>query len=213
MSTRADRYAFVYENGDDDEGSRQSGLFSAHWQERSTRAHGEAPETDMELDEALAWARGQATSVQVQIDGVIFSAGEDDETSEGDDDVFPWPQDGLVVRPRPMYTPFDGSVQRRYWGFRSGIEAAGASEELAGTLQEALSRQPGARHVSATLRTARERSWIEIDVEVCASSVSSAMRELIWMLEEAVVRYAPDGSAMDGRTHGELPRLAPGDPI
>jgi len=213
MSRREDRHAFVFENGDEDEGSRQSGRFSAHWEGRSTREYEEAPDEEMELDEALAWARAQATSVQVQIDGVIFSAGEEAETSEGGEEVLPWPEGGVVVRPRPTRTPFDGSVQRRYWGFRSGIEGAGASEELAGVLQDALSRQPGVRNASATLRTARERSWVEIDVEVCASSASSAMREAIWMLDEVVVRYAPDAFAMDGRAHDDLPRLAPGDPI
>lgn len=93
--------SFVMEDWDDD--GRPSGRFAAHWESDDGEDHREGPE-GVPVDEALAWAREQASAVSVR-------TGEDDEYSAGAEDLpdVPrrWPEGGLTFAPRPRATRWE----------------------------------------------------------------------------------------------------------
>lgn len=137
-SERERRVAFVVEDWDM-EAELLAARFSVRWEEREGRGRAEGP-AGVSLDEALAWGRGQATVVYVQLDGAFYSAGSEQRGSEDDEDLLPWPEEGLVVRPRPPGTPLDGSVQSRPWELRGWIEVEGrdVTEATTAALRDAL---------------------------------------------------------------------------
>jgi hypothetical protein len=148
-----DRIAYVAEAEDADEPGRLSGRFRVHWESEDGDEHGEGPGY-VSAEEAIAWARRHAPRVLVRIDAdTHFSAGE---LALDDDDGTPlptWPEEGVLLRPRPWGSPLDGSVQEIDWQVRAEIDdprMLGTS--VAEHLEAALSGDPRihAVHVSAS---------------------------------------------------------------
>jgi len=209
-SRREDRVAFVSERMSDVEVSRLEGVFRVRWDDEASGEHADGPSEALELDEALTWAREHAPVVFVELDDILFSAGERPEVDEG---TRPWPAGGVVIRPRPIHTPFDGTVQRRYWGVVGTIETDDADESLARAVAADVSADPGARGVVARVLTTQGDPGIEVACELLASGMGVAVLELSWLLDGVVARRVPGGLLTGTQNHGDLPRLAPGDPI
>jgi hypothetical protein len=121
VDERDRRIAFVGELPDTEDPFRLSGLFDVHWEAREGNAHGDGP-VGVSVDEAIAWGREHASYVSVLIGDrdTFYSAGERDLAELGGDDDDgepgePWPREGMVIRPRPIGAPLDGSIQEVDW--------------------------------------------------------------------------------------------------
>jgi hypothetical protein len=117
-----DRIAYVAEAHDAEEPGRLSGRFGVGWASEDGEEHGEGPEY-LSAEEAITWAREHAPRVLVRIDAdTHFTAGE---LPLDDDDGTPlpaWPEEGVLLRPRPWGSPLDGSVQEIDWQVRAEID-------------------------------------------------------------------------------------------
>jgi hypothetical protein len=152
VDSRQDRIGFVSELPDDDDFSRLSGLFAAHWESSSDpKVWGQGPD-GVPAGEAIAWAREHATRVLVRLgdSDALYSAGEQELEGEDDDEIRTWPADGIVIRPRPTGSPRDGSVQEIPWKFVGTLAAGVELDEL---------------------QLARLRTALENDERVSATSV------------------------------------------
>jgi hypothetical protein len=93
--------SIVIEDWDDD--GRPSGRFDAHWESDDGQDHRDGPE-GVPVEEALAWARAQASAVYVRtLDGDEYSAG----TEHLEDVPQRWPEGGLTFAPRPLATRWE----------------------------------------------------------------------------------------------------------
>jgi hypothetical protein len=140
MSGTATRTAFVAEDGDPEDVSRFAGTFSVHWEDTATREWQKGPE-GVGVEEAIEWGRRHADVVQVLIgaDEVPFSAGSRQPAGE----VLPtWPPEGVEVRPRPVGSPHDGSVQVVVWSLRSEARTPAVEAEDVERIRDSLERAP-----------------------------------------------------------------------
>jgi hypothetical protein len=112
VTEREERIAHVGEDLGEEGAGRASGTFSVHWEDRS-RDWRQGPE-GVDVETAIEWGRQHADVVLVNVagEGVLYSAGA---RNFQDEDVVPWPDQGIVIRPRPIGTPLDGTVQERAW--------------------------------------------------------------------------------------------------
>ena len=112
VTERQTRTAHVGEDLGEGEPGWASGKFSVHWEDRSGDWHQGPEGTD--ADKAIDWGRQHADVVLVRVmgAGVLYSAGV---REPKDEDTEPWPERGLLIRPRPIGTPLDGSVRERAW--------------------------------------------------------------------------------------------------
>lgn len=132
--TRDDGCVFVGELPDEEDSGRFSGLFAAHWERESDRGFRDGPE-GVSVEEAIRWGRRQAPMVLVRIgDDHFYSAGPE---VIDDDDVQPWPAGGIRVEPRPVGTPFDGSVQVVQWAVAIDVDLEGDDRDRVFTAVEA----------------------------------------------------------------------------
>jgi hypothetical protein len=165
-SARADRIGFVAEDFDFEEGGRLTGLFSAHWESDTDDRSGPGPE-GVPVEEAIEWARRHAARVSVLLydDETMYSAGEVPYS-----DLPPWPEGGMVLRPRPMGAPRDGSVQEIPWRVKCVVALAHvAAEEEQAQLRAAITADARVTHVESTVRG--RRLIVELD---CTARGSSA---------------------------------------
>jgi hypothetical protein len=216
---RARRVGFVANESSSGYGARFTATFSAHWEDEEARTHGDGP-SEVDLDEAIAWAREHAHRVWIQVGDrhYVLDPAEVDEEA----DTFLLPAAGLTVRDRPWGTPEDGRVQRRYWGQRGWIEPADDPAHGA-ALAAHLSAQPGFRRVTVTVVPGDpanrvdqgEVYWqsgpvgpaFEIAVEVFGGDMRRALMEFTWALEEAVRACVPGGRTAGSGGHGSLPDI------
>jgi len=146
-----DRIAYAAEAPDAEEPGRLSGRFGVHWESEDGKEHGEGPEY-ASAEEAIAWARRHAARVLVRIDAdTHFSAGE---LPLDDDDGTPlpaWPEQGVLLRPRPWGSPLDGSVQEVDWQVRAELDdPLMLGPSVAEHLHAALSGDPRIHSVHVT---------------------------------------------------------------
>jgi hypothetical protein len=84
--------------------------------------HSEGPEY-VSAEEAITWARRHAPRVLVRIDtDTHFTAGELPLDDDDGTPLPPWPDEGVMLRPRPWGSPLDGSVQETDWQVRAEID-------------------------------------------------------------------------------------------
>lgn len=76
-----------------------TGRFSVHWEAADGSDFVEGP-SDVEIGEALRWARDRAAVVLVRVDDRFYSAGE-----ESDPSLPAWPPSGFTPAPRPVGAP------------------------------------------------------------------------------------------------------------
>lgn len=167
-----------------------SARFSVRWEERGGGDRGEGPQ-DVTLDEALAWAREHATVVYLILGDVRYSAGS--ERRDDDASILSWPEEGMVVRPRPPGTPLDGSVQSRPWALRAwmSVPTRGVSEATTARLRDELARD---ERVGAVAVSRLEDDGIEVRFEVASHAAGAAMRMTDLLLTDALARAGVAGA-------------------
>jgi hypothetical protein len=182
MDDRADRIGFVAEDFDPEDGSRLMGTFSVHWESRDHAEHEHGPQ-GVSAEEAIAWARRHATQVSVLLydDDSIYSAGEVPYK-----DLPPWPEAGMVLRPRPIGAPRDGSVQEIPWHLRSEVSGKASDEERA-RLAALIAEDPRA----ANVQIIGERRRLVVELDYTASSTRTAVIDAEALLEAALRRVLP----------------------
>jgi hypothetical protein len=182
MDDRADRIGFVAEDFDPEDGSRLMGTFSVHWESREHAEHEQGPQ-GVSAEEAIAWARRHATQVSVLLydDASIYSAGEVPYT-----DLPPWPEAGMVLRPRPIGAPRDGSVQEIPWHLRSEVSGKASDEERA-RLAALIAEDPRA----ANVQVIGKRRRLLIELEYTASSVRPSCLAAHELIGAALARVLP----------------------
>jgi hypothetical protein len=99
---------YVAEDFDDEDLTRLTATFSAHWESDEGDGFEPGPE-GVSAEEAIAWGRRHADVV------LILLGGEDEHFSAGvrqpEGEPFPaWPAGGIEVRPRPIGSPRDVAV-------------------------------------------------------------------------------------------------------
>jgi hypothetical protein len=155
MDERDGRIAFVGELPDADDSFRLAGVFGVHWESLDGNEHAEGPE-GVPVEEAIAWGRRHARFVSVRLgdSGTFYSAGEgniDDLGSDADDPddepALPWPADGMIVRPRPIGAPLDGSVQEVDWSIESTAANVPAGDDGLARVRARLERDGRLRAV------------------------------------------------------------------
>jgi hypothetical protein len=170
MDDRADRIGFVAEDFDPEDGSRLMGTFSVHWESRDDAEH----------------ERGRRHATQVSVllydDDSIYSAGEVPYT-----DLPPWPEAGMVLRPRPIGAPRDGSVQEIPWHLRSEVSGKASDEERA-RLAALIAEDPRA----ANVQVIGTRRRLLIELEYTASSVRRSCIAAHELIGAALARVLPD---------------------
>lgn len=115
MASGAFSIAYVNELPDERDVGRFSGSFASRVEGAGEEEWGpEGP-----IEQVLTWAREKADVVYVLVGDseMPFSAGR----QHPDPEARPWPEAGIVVRPRPRGTPADGSVQTRSWPLRATV--------------------------------------------------------------------------------------------
>jgi hypothetical protein len=125
MDERDCRIAFVGEQFELEDAFRLSGRFDVHWEALDGQGHGAGPE-GVSVDEAIAWGRQHARYVNVLVGAseTQYSAGELDlaDLENSDGQPYPsWPAGGMLIRPRPMGAPLDGSVQEVDWLIEASV--------------------------------------------------------------------------------------------
>jgi hypothetical protein len=205
MDEREGRIAFVGEEFELEDASRLSGRFYVHWEAIDGQAHGVGPE-DVSVDEAIAWGRQRAryVSVRVGVGETHYSAGElnlaDLENRDGQ--PYPaWPAGGMLIRPRPMGAPLDGSVQEVDWLIEARVvNLPKQGEDELVRLRAALESDGRLRVVE--LSASGERSWIrrflrarEADMRVrCIVRARGAMPAVLYIdrsVEDALAVVLP----------------------
>lgn len=149
--------AFLSEDVDVDDAWLLTGRFSAHWEAEDGSAFVEGP-TDVELGEALRWARGRARIVLVRVDDEIYSAGED----RSDPSLPAWPPPEFFQAPRPVGAPVEVRPGKAVpWLLRSVISCGpgtGAARRWAESLQDNLDVDE-IRSVSVAAASAALSTW------------------------------------------------------
>jgi hypothetical protein len=186
---------------DPEDASRFTGTFSVHW-EAGGREWEQGPE-EVPVEEAIAWARRHAEVVQVRVgaDEIPFSAGDRQPAGE----VLPeWPAEGMVVRPRPIGTPHDGSEQVVDWLVRSDVEMDLPGDDA---LDRVRGHLEGAPEVAGVVSATRTPSGATLLYRVSARSEGDAVRAG-WELAGKAARQAlppelGDGARIVVQTAGE----------
>jgi hypothetical protein len=183
MDDRAERIGFVAEDFDPDDGSRLMGRFSVHWESRDHRGHEQGPQ-GVSAEEAIAWARRHATQVSVLLydDDSIYSAGEVPYA-----ELPPWPEEGIVLKPRPIGAPRDGSVQEIPWHLRSEVKAKASGEQRA-RLAALIAEDPRAANVQIIKKWRR----LLIELDYTAPSTRTAVIHADALVEAALSRVLPN---------------------
>ena len=150
-----------------------SGLFAAHWESDEPREWGPGPK-GVPAPEAIEWARRHATRVSVLLgDGeTIYSAGEDDFF---DDDLPRWPEEGMVIRARPMDSPLDGSVQEIPWQVVGYLRPGSLPDQDALTrVVSTIQRDPRVLDASAEIRAGETLVHCRLTARGMATAVITA---------------------------------------
>jgi diadenosine tetraphosphatase ApaH/serine/threonine PP2A family protein phosphatase len=184
VGVREDRIGFVAEEFDGADGSRLAGTFCAHWESRDHADWGQGPE-GVSAEEAIAWAREHATQVSVLLydDSTIYSAGE-----VPYEELPPWPEEGMVLKPRPIGAPRDGSVQEIPWPVSSEIERAGRPDRDALARLEALI---AAHPLVANVRSRRKRRRLLVEVDYTAPRADVAVTAVHDLVSDALAQVLP----------------------
>jgi hypothetical protein len=199
---RDQRAAFLGEEPSDTFSGRASGFFRGHWQGPGD----DGPEAQFaggDIDAALTWARAAAARVYVLVGDRRYWAGEIPSREESD---LPWPDGPIAFADRPDGTPFDGSVQRRYWPFAARLTTDTPDAATAAEVERYLARQPDLRRVRVVVSPdgPRSRSSAAPTLAVTAEAFSGdgeyAMAALFWALEEVALRL-PGGAVAGLRSH------------
>jgi hypothetical protein len=185
---RDDRIGHVAEDFDPEDGGRLTGLFSAHWESDTGEDWGKGPE-GVSAEEAIDWARRHAIRVSVLLfdDSTIYSAGE-----APDPDLPPWPE-GMVLRPRPMGAPRDGSVQEIPWCLECKIDPArDTTEHEQARLRAAIAADARVTHVESVVR----RRHLIVNLDISARGSSTACIGAHKLVSSALAVVLPDAGLL-----------------
>jgi hypothetical protein len=203
MDSRRDRTGFVSELPDDRESCRASGLFAAHWESNADRGSWGPGPDGVPVAEAIEWARRHATRVSVLFgDGeTLYSAGEEDFP---DDDLPRWPEEGMVVRARPIDTPLDGSVQEIPWQVVGHVNAsAELDDEAVARLRTTLEGDD--RVLAVSVETGGDETLVHCQVR--ARGMSTAVLVADGLIEDALEAAMPGSRGALTSTAGIGPAL------
>ena len=178
--------AFIAELPDAANTGRFSAQFAAHWESRDGKSMRKGP-AGVSLQDALAWARNESEYVSVLFGGEnsAYSAG----SKPLRDDVHrPWLGDSVMVRPRPVGTPLDGSQQSIEWRVHVVM-----SNNEDGTVVGELAKEVGSD--DAVSRVATRSGLLEIGVH--SDSSSNALLSIEHVVGRALSRLTGRNSVAD----------------
>ncbi len=207
MDDRDGRIALVGEHFDSDDAFRLTGVFGVHWEALDGDGHAEGPE-GVSLEEAIAWGRQQARYVSVRLgdSDTFYSAGEGDlndldaDTEDPDEEpALPWPADGMVVRPRPMGAPPDGSVQEVDWLIESAATNVPEGRDALGRLRVALEGEGRLRDIELT----RSGSDLHLRCIIRARGGGPAVMEVHHAFHSVLAEVFPDRRPGGGHSDGD----------
>jgi hypothetical protein len=168
-----------------------------HWEDRS-RDWRQGPE-GVDVDTAIEWGRQHADVVLVNVagEGVLYSAGT---RNYRDEDVVPWPDQGIVIRPRPIGTSLDGTVQERAWD----VEAQLYVELSDADAERLIERIEGDTRLSdATVERAADGCSAICEYSFVARSLTAAVLESEALLAAALQEINPSYGQSDIETSAE----------
>ena len=192
MASNAKRgTSFVGENFEEDEGGRAAATFDVHWEAGDGEESKHGP-TAASIEEAIAWGREQASVVIVLLlDDTMYSAG--DLPAQGEEGpLSPWPDDGLVIRPRPIDSPLDGSVQEVSWPFTGRLRQAGITEEVRQAIEAQVRADDRVDSFELIPRrqAIRKREW-EVRLALTARGTTTAILAADALISRAVAEALP----------------------
>jgi hypothetical protein len=184
----AQRTAYVAELADPRESGRFLARFDAHWETNRDPAIWEQGPEDASLDEALAWARERAAVVYVTLgDEAPYSAG-----AQHNRAFRRWPESGIIVRPRPAGSPYDGSKQIVGWPLRS-VVIADDPARVADQLRERLAADSPLTNIVISVLKADE---MQVECELQARGAGAAFIEADRLLTAAIARIDPSATVL-----------------
>lgn len=183
--------AFVDENFDEEEGGRAAATFHVHWEAEEGDGWKEGPAA-ASIDEALAWGREHASVVTVLLlDDTVYSAG--DRPAQGEDGPLPpLPDAGLVIRPRPIDSPLDGSVQELSWPLIGRLRQAGITEEVRQAIEARVRADDRVDSFELIPRrhASRRRDW-EVSLAITARGTTTAILAADELVSRVVFEALP----------------------
>jgi hypothetical protein len=201
--------SFIGENPDQEEGGRAAGTFGVHWEAEDGSRWKDGP-SEVSIEEAIAWARERAEVVNLLLlDGTMYSAG--DVPSPGDEDEGPlpeWPKEGLVIRPRPIDSPLDGSVQELSWPFTGRLRHAGISEQVRRAVEARVRSDERVDSFDLVPHRglARANEW-DIHLAMTARGTTTAILAADALISTAVIEALPGDLPKPAHAHLELTSL------
>jgi hypothetical protein len=160
-----------------DDASRYSGRFAAHWESLDGASHEMGP-VDVSAEEAIAWGRSRADEVLVRIDGEMeYSAG-----AKAVTDLPAWPDEGVLVRERPMQSKLDGSEQQVAWLVVVDVDLRGDYSDL-------VAKVASDPRVDDVIQSPPERGQFE--VVVTATGVESAVDACLHIMSRSLRLLTP----------------------
>lgn len=169
---------YVAELIDANDPGRLTARFAAHWELLSGEAWRVGPE-GVTVEEALAWARRNADIVLIRLGGDdrFYSAG-----NERQSDLEQWPEEGMVIPPRPTGTRPDETQRTRGWSVEATVRNLALTSDVAADIEGAISRLTAISEASTTL----SGEALAIKCVVTAEGAEAAARFADHAVEQAV---------------------------
>jgi len=181
--------AFISEDFNPDDAWLLTGRFSAHWESADGSASVDGP-TDVDIDEALRWARSRAEIVFVRVDDEIYSAGRD----QSGPTLPAWPPADFVPGPRPVGAPTAVPPEQAVpWVLRTVISCG--PEFYTQRLAEVLRRNSRVEEIQGVSVTGNE---CKVNYVVRDESSVGAARTGSKAVEDALDEYRDQQGNSDG---------------
>jgi hypothetical protein len=181
---------FVSENFDYEEGGRAAATFNVHWESEDGEHWKDGP-SEVSVEEAIAWARKHAPVVNILLlDDTMYSAGDVPAPGDAGEGLLPeWPQGGLIIRPRPIDSPLDGSVQELSWPFTGQLRQAGISGEVRQAIEARVRSDERVDSFELVPHRGfvRTRKW-DVHLAMTARGTTTAIRAADKLISAAVVK-------------------------